>query len=72
MEETSAVASLISAGGVTLLAALVYAELRMLRPILRSLDLSVQALLERERARTGPIKIPGGVYLGDHHKRGDE
>jgi hypothetical protein len=52
---------LIQSGGVAALAALVYLELRALRPVLRSLDRAVTALLERERARsadTGPHEMP--------------
>lgn len=46
----------VQSGGVVAFAILVYLELRALRPLLRSLDLTVQALLERERSRTGPIR----------------
>ena len=48
----------LSAGGVVGLATLVYLELRALRPLMRSLDKAVTALLERDRMRTGPHPIP--------------
>lgn len=47
---------LLQTGGVAALAILVYLELRLLRPVLRSLDLAINALLERERAKTGPVR----------------
>lgn len=56
MENSVAVAQWVQAGGVVGFAALVYLELRAVRPLLRSLDLAVQALLERERSRSGPVK----------------
>lgn len=56
MSPTAETAQWIQAGGVVGFAVLVYLELRALRPLLRSLDLAVQALLERERSRTGPIR----------------
>jgi len=48
----------VSSGGVTALAVLVYVELRAMRPLMRSLDRAVTALLERDRMRTGPHPIP--------------
>lgn len=53
------IAQWIQSGGVVAFAILVYIELRAIRPLLNSLNLTVQALLERERSRTGPImKLP--------------
>lgn len=51
MEGSAEIAQWIQSGGVVCFAILVYLELRAMRPLLRSLDLAVQALLERERAR---------------------
>lgn len=59
MEQSATIAQWVQAGGVVAFASLVYMELRAIRPIVRSLELSLQALLERERSRTGPIRIPG-------------
>jgi hypothetical protein len=43
------IAQWVQSGGVVAFAVLVYFELRAVRPLLRSLDLAIQALLERER-----------------------
>lgn len=51
------VAALLSSGGVVVLAILVYMELRQIRPILTVLQAAVTALLERERARSGPVRV---------------
>ena len=58
MEHPSAAAQWVQSGGVVAFAILVYIELRAFRPIIRSLELAVQALLERERSRTGPFPKP--------------
>lgn len=54
--ESVAIAQWVQAGGVVAFATLVYLELRAVRPLLRSLDLAVQVLLERERQRSGPVR----------------
>lgn len=51
----------ISSGGVTALAVLVYVELRAMRPIMRAVEKALAALLERDRMRTGPhplVRLP--------------
>lgn len=49
--------ALLQGGGVTVLAVLVYFELRALRPVIRALEIAVGALLERARMMdTGPIE----------------
>lgn len=56
--DQSNIAAWVQSGGVVAFAILVYLELRTIRPLIRSLDLAVQALLERERNRTGPMRLP--------------
>jgi hypothetical protein len=44
---------LLQAGGLGVLAVMVYLELRAIRPVLQGLQLALTALLERERYRDG-------------------